>query len=76
MTDDEALGLLRRVAQALYGSQWHGDLARVLGVNMRTVQRWSAGEYLPAPGIWLELIDLMNARREELARLVREAAKV
>lgn len=76
MTDDETLDLLRRVAEALYGSQWHGDLARALDVNMRTVQRWSAGEYLPPPGIWLELVDLMKARREELARLAKEAAKV
>lgn len=71
---DETLDLLRRGAEALYGSQWHGDLARALGVNIRTVQRWSAGEYLPPRGIWLELIDLMKTRREELARLARETS--
>lgn len=40
---------LARLGQALYGPEWVAPTARALGANIRTVQRWAAGERDDAP---------------------------
>lgn len=76
MKDNNKLDLLRRTGEALYGPHWQSDLARALGVNLRSLQRWGAGNFQPPAGIWPELAALLTARREELAALARETRKV
>jgi hypothetical protein len=64
-------GLLRRCGTALYGERWQSPLARDLGVAIRTVQRWEAGDRTVPPGVWPELDRLLGARADEIAALRR-----
>jgi transcriptional regulator with XRE-family HTH domain len=74
----ERLDLLIRGGEALYGPNWQSALARGLGINVRTVQRWAAGEQHPPPADVLDrLIDHANERiaeieaaRDEIAEMV------
>src|SRR3954468_24767829 len=67
MTDD--LELLRRVGGALYGDRWQSDMAHVLGVNVRTVQRWLSGEREPGSETWTALRALVVRRIPLLAAI-------
>lgn len=67
---------LESVAIALFGQQWQTPLSRALDVNIRTVQRWAAGENPPPVSIWADLADLCAARRDELGRLAGECRKM
>ncbi|MFA5580519.1 MAG: hypothetical protein WDA25_01040 [Paracoccaceae bacterium] len=58
--------LIHDAGQALYGTNWTGDMARALGVNIRTTQRWAADEITPPPGIWSEIAHLIDQRSGEL----------
>ena len=51
------------IGRALYGPRWKAPLARALGINPRTVQRWAKGDGAPSAGV-----------REELAQLFRDRA--
>ena len=66
--------LLRRVGAALYGRNWHAELAHTLGVNRRIVQRWEAGESPISPTVPRNLARLVAARQDELGKLYRELA--
>lgn len=70
--------LLTETGEALYGPQWQSPLARDLGCNVRTIQRWVAGVNEPPDGIWMDLLRLSQERAmmlDALAdRLKREAA--
>jgi hypothetical protein len=44
-------------------------MSDVLGVGDRTVRRWVAGETEPAPGVWRELLEAIEARQAQLARV-------
>ncbi len=57
---------LTAVGGALYGPQWQSQLARDLGVAIRTMQRWAAGEFTIPPGVWPEIGDLCRARGNAL----------
>jgi DNA-binding transcriptional regulator YdaS (Cro superfamily) len=72
MTDD--LELLHRAGELLYGQDWQSELARALGISPRSVQRWVAGERLPAPERWAAIHALAVERGEELAHLLEELA--
>jgi hypothetical protein len=67
-------GLLHRCGAALYGERWQSPLARDLGVAIRTVQRWEAGDRAVPSGIWPELYRLLGARADEIAALRRALA--
>lgn len=62
---------LIRAGEALYGPRWQCELARALDVNDRRVREWVAGGRIP-PGIWADLVTLIEARGDELAGLSRE----
>jgi len=47
--------LLHETGEALYGTQWQSPLARDLGCNVRTIQRYAAGTHDVPDGIWLDL---------------------
>jgi len=74
MTDD--LELLRRAGEALYGDRWQSDMAHVLGVNVRTVQRWLSGERKPGPEVWTALRALVLRRIPMLAEIGLDLAKL
>ena len=54
--------LLTETGEALYGPQWQSQLARDLGCNLRTMQRWAAGVNDPPDGIWVDLLRLSQER--------------
>jgi hypothetical protein len=64
--------LIRAVGEALFGTRWQTDMSDALGVGDRSVRRWAAGETEPAPGVWRELLEAIEARQAQLAR-VRDA---
>lgn len=63
--DHETLG---EVGRALYGEAWQSPLARDLDVNLRTLQRWAAGDFQIPEGIWAEIAPLCKARSAALAK--------
>lgn len=68
--------LLHEIGQALFGSQWQSDLARELSVNVRTVQRWAAGEIIPPNGVYIEILDLAKQRRDELGPIIQKLEQI
>jgi len=65
---------IREIGEALYGPLWQSPMARDLGVAVRTVQRWAAGDTEPAPGVWDDLRQLLAARGKQLDGLVKRLA--
>lgn len=57
------------VGEALYGPRWQSELARALGVNERTVRRWTANGGLPDAYL-PEIRELVRARIAELRNLL------
>lgn len=74
MTQADELALLHRVGELLYGPAWQSEMARVLGANLRTVQRWAAGSRTPGPEVWSALAELARGQRDDLAELLDELA--
>ncbi len=58
--------VMNAVGAALYGPQWQSQLARDLGVAIRTMQRWAAGEFTIPPGVWPEIANLCHERGDAL----------
>lgn len=65
---------LAEIGQALFGPSWQTPLADALGVAVRTVQRWAAGEREPAEGVWRDLATLCRARAKALERAAEKLA--
>jgi hypothetical protein len=63
---------LRHAGEALFGPLWQSELARELGIALRTLQRWAAGSYPIPAGIWLEIAALARARGDKLLALALE----
>lgn len=72
---DKPHDLLPQVGEALWGSRWQTDMAEALSISDRTVRRWIAGERIP-PGVWLDLIRLMQERSMLLDDLSNQARDV
>ena len=66
---------LRTAGEALYGSLWQSALASMLGVNLRTMQRWAAGANAINPNIWPEIAALCKARSDKLNKLAKELSR-
>lgn len=66
--------LIRAVGVSLYGERWQAPLADALGVNLRNVQRWAAGEFAPSPaaqaGLLADMRKLVAERGRELERVL------
>ena len=60
---------LRTAGEALYGSLWQSDLARELGVSIRTMQRWAAGQFAIPLDVWPEIATLCRKRGAALTKL-------
>lgn len=67
--------LLAEVGRLLYGPEWISPLARDLAMDLRTLQRWAAGERrtgLPED-IWHRLAGRLRERAPELHGQARRA---
>lgn len=67
--------LLAQAGEALYGPRWQSEVARVLDVNIRTVQRWASGNTSVPPGVFVELRKLVKTRANVLISLNRRLLK-
>ncbi len=68
--------MIERIGPALFGEHWKPQLARALGVSVRTVRRW-ANNGEPVPLDKLEaMLDLLFAGEREIARLQGELGAV
>lgn len=80
------LGALETTGEALYGARWRSPLARHLhrpgapqpGIDLRLLQRWSAGERPPPDWLPSALVNLLRAegvlRAADLDRLADRIA--
>jgi hypothetical protein len=67
MTDAK---LIRAIGEALWGaSHWRAEMASTLHVGDRILRRWAAGEVEPPPGVWRELVEVIDARRAALGHV-------
>jgi len=66
--------LLRRAGTLLFGQAWQPELARALGINRRTIERWMAGSREPGEETWAEITELLFEHRDDLADLLQELA--
>lgn len=64
--------LIIRVGHALYGDNWQAPLARDLGVHRDTVQDWRQGRSKPRAGVFADLLQIVEKRREVMLGLVKE----
>lgn len=62
------------IGEALYGPDWVSPLARVLGVNRSTTQRWKDGVTRVTPRLAGELDALLKAHQAHVAGLRRALA--
>ena len=62
--------LIAAVGEALYGSRWHSELARALGVTYRTVRRWEVGDSQVPAGVYAELLERVKIHAAALGPLV------
>lgn len=66
---------LDRIGRTLYGSTYAPDLAAALGVSMRTVHRYIAGEREIPDDMKARLDGVASKRLREITKLVARAAK-
>lgn len=67
--------LLVEAGEALYGPRWQSDLARDLGVSIRTMQRWAVRTTDEPQGLHVELLRLTHKRAAVLAALASRIGK-
>lgn len=68
----DAIALLCRSGEALYGPHWQTELASKLGVTYRTMRRWVSGSHAIPGGVWPEIGALIIQRGRELTTISRE----
>ncbi|MEF9677731.1 hypothetical protein ABRQ00_22525 [Pectobacterium aroidearum] len=49
---DDKIEMLENIGSAMYGKNWKSEIARVSGINDRTIRQWAAGER-PIPDMFL-----------------------
>jgi hypothetical protein len=59
---------LADIGEALFGPHWVAPLADALDVNLRTMQRWAAGQFAIPDTLRGELATLCRARGRGLER--------
>jgi DNA-binding transcriptional regulator YiaG len=62
--------LIHAVGRALFGETYQREFSRAIGINRRTLSRWTAGSAEPRPTVWAEILQLVEDRQRELARLI------
>ena len=71
MMDDPRV-LLRQAGLALFGDIWQSALAQALGVDVRSVRRWTSGEHQPHSGVWRDIRDLAQQRKQQLVAVIAQ----
>lgn len=66
---------LADIGRVLYGDRWQAPLAAALGLNLRTVQRYAAGDTAPPPGVLADALALAERRGAEIAEMVKWAKR-
>ena len=66
MTPDQ----LAEAGRLLFGARWVSELARAVGVDGRTVERWRDGGYPIPPKKAGRIRELLQQRIEEIAELL------
>jgi hypothetical protein len=64
-----------RLGELIHGERWVHRLAKDLGVDERTIRRWAAGTSAIKPGVWRDLVDVMERHGVAMideARALRE----
>lgn len=56
----------------VFGGEWQAPLSREVGVNIRTVQRWAAGDHQPPQGVVEEVLEMAAAKQLERVSEVLE----
>ena len=74
-TGAPARALFVRVGETLYGERWQHRMALGLGVSVRIVRYWSAGERGIPESRWLEIDTLLDLQATELRKLRRQIAR-
>ena len=57
---------------ALYGQRWQSSFARDLGVSVRVVRYWAAGDKPVPPGQWHYIAALLDQRSRDCKDLARQ----
>lgn len=58
--------LLRRAGEATFGTRWQSEVARMLSVTVRTVQRWAAGTTPMSDDVLRQMAETMRTRGQEM----------
>lgn len=61
--------LLKKAGEALWGPQYRSEMARVLGIHLRTLMRYDAGERDVPQEILAKLAALLAKRRGHLDKV-------
>jgi hypothetical protein len=75
ITAAERLELLIRAGKALYGAKWQNPLARGLGIDLRSIQRWVAGDRYLSLGVLRQLVEHCRERSAEIEKARDEIAQ-
>lgn len=65
---------LATIGEALYGPRWQSELARALGVGLRRMQRWAAGDFAIPDGVRADIRALALRRLIDIRRVLRTGA--
>ena len=65
---------IRILGVALHGPRWMLPVARDLGLNRRTVQRWDTGEVIPDAKRLDDLIRISSERVTAIVMAVKEVS--
>lgn len=63
---------LADLGAARWGEHWRAPMARFLGVDRRTVERWEAGDHPVPAGVLAELTDQLCQHHARIAALLDE----
>lgn len=66
---------IRKAGEELFGQHWQPRLAELIEINLRTVQRWAAGQNPVPPDTAGDIIDILNAVRRIRARAAADRAR-
>lgn len=61
--------LISRIGRALYGRDWQAAMARDLGVNTRTTQRYASQDASPPRGVITELAERLAQKEREISKV-------
>jgi len=61
--------LLRNIGENLFGEHWQADLSAALAVNERSLRRWLSGQDDIPPGVWSDLLRILETRWIDIREL-------